>query len=329
VVLLLSSEAEHSTIVHRGKCFVQRVSYDELMQSVHESLDRSHIELLVALLHHRHLARAADALHLSASAASHRLKEAERRLGITLTTVHGRSIQLTPAAIHLAEVGEASQHAIRSAEATARWMTTTARPAVRIAFDFYDTAPWFERLIERTDLPGDVDFVRVGIDDVSNAVEQRRADLGVIAAPPDREARHGSELDVLFSDELVALVRNDHPAADRRELVPDDITDSWYLTFGDRPSLGFEHHHFFAPAGVRPRRLRKVESLAMILRLIRSCGGITVQPSLALRAAPLHDLCIVPLHSVSIPIDWQFATRPNPSNEVTQIIEAIRATVVI
>ena len=281
----------------------------------------------MALLHHRHLGRAAAALHLSASAASHRLKEAERRLGITLTTVQGRSIELTPAAIHLAEVGDASQRAIRSAEATARWMSTASRPAVRIAFDFYDTAPWFEQLIERSDLPCDVDFVRVGSDDVTNAVEQRRADLGVIAAPPNGGAQRGSELEVLFSDELVALVRNDHPAADRGELVPDDISDAWYLTFGDRPSLGFEHHQFFEPAGVQPLRLRKVESLAMILRLIRSCGGITVQPSLALRAAPLQALCVVPLQSTTIPIEWRFATRPHASDAVTQIVEAIRATV--
>ncbi len=297
------------------------------MQNVHESLERRHIDLLVALLHHRHLGQAAAALHLSASAASHRLKEAERRLGIPLTTVHGRSIELTPAAIHLAEVGDATQRAIRSAEATARWMTTAARPAVRIAFDFYDTAPWFEQLIERSDLPCDVDFVRVGYDDVANAVEQRRADLGVIASPPSEDVEHDSTPSVLFSDELVGLVRNDHPAAERGELVAADIITASYLTFGDRPSLGFEHHQFFEPAGVRPLRLRKVESLAMILRLIRSFGGVTVQPALALSAAPLHELCVVPLQSTTIPIDWRFVTRSDATDEVTQIVEAIRTTV--
>lgn len=291
------------------------------------SLERHHIELLVALHTHGQLGSAAASLHLSASAASHRLKEAERRLGISLTVARGRSVALTPAAVHLAEVGEASQRAVRSAENTARWMATASRPAVRVAFDFYDTAPWFERLIERSDLPCDVDFVRVGYDDVVDAIDEHRADLGVIASAPAERPLQGRALDVLCDDELVGVVRNDHPAAARGALAADDITHAWYLTAGDRPSRGFEHHQFFEPAGVQPLRLRKVESLAMILRLLRSFGGITVQPSLAVRAAPLHDLCVVPLHDATVPIVWQFVMRSHDADDVVHIAAAIRGLI--
>ena len=75
------------------------------MQPLHESLERQHIDLLVALRHSGKLATAAQLVHISASAASHRLKEAERRLGVALTATDGRSIRLTPAGLHLAEIG--------------------------------------------------------------------------------------------------------------------------------------------------------------------------------------------------------------------------------
>lgn len=301
---------------------VQRVVSFLLMSVMHESLDRLHTDLLVAIKHTGLLRRAAEMLAISPSAASHRLKEGERRLGIELAVADGRTLRLTAAGEHLADAAEIAQSSLRSAEETARWMAAADRPTVRLALDFYDTAPWFERLIGLEDRSSDLDFVRVAYDGTRDAVFHRRADLGVVvvpaAAPPDG---------VLVADELAAVVRADHPARRRGVLDPADIGEATYVTAGDRPQHGFEHHEFFEPAGVRPDRLRKVESLAMVLRLIRSYGGITVQPRLALREAHLADLAIVPLRDTSIGVRWQFVLRPDPTEAELDMCEAIRLLV--
>jgi hypothetical protein len=211
---------------------------------------------------------------------------------------------------------------LRSAEETARWMNSADRPAVRIALDFYDTAPWFEQLIGLPDLPSDVDFLRVGHDQTTDSVERRVTDLGIIVVAADTP--HGNVLSV---DWLVGVVSATHPAASRGELLPSDIIDATYMTTGDRPAPGFEHHEFFEPAGVRPHRLRKVESLAMALRLIRSFGGITVQPALALRTPPLDGLVVVPLAGRPIPIRWELVLRSNPGDDELAMAEAIRRLV--
>lgn len=289
------------------------------MQQMHESLDRHHLDLLVALRHTGKLASAAATLHISASAASHRLQEAERRLGVELTVADGRSIALTAAGRHLAEIGEITLNSLRSAEETARWMNSADRPAVRIALDFYDTAPWFEQLIGLHDLPSDVDFLRVGHDQTVDSVERRMTDLGVVVVAVD--APMG---DALATDRLVGVVPATHPAASRGELWPSDIVDATYVTAGDRPTHGFEHHEFFEPAGVRPGRLRKVESLAMALRLIRSFGGITVQPELALRTPPLDGLVVVPLTGREIPVRWEIILRSTPDDDELAMAAAIR-----
>jgi len=293
-----------------------------MIRIMHESLDRNHIDLLVALRHSGTLASAAATLTISASAASHRLQEAERRLGVELTVVDGRSVRLTSAGLHLAEVGEIAQTSLRSAEETARWMSSADRPAVRIALDFYDTAPWFEQLIGLPDLPSDVDFLRVRHDQTIGSIERRITDLGVVVV-----AAALPEGDVLSGDVLVGVVPDTHPAAKRGELRPTDILDATYVTAGDRPTHGFEHHEFFEPAGVRPHRLRKVESLAMALRLIRSFGGITVQPALALRTPPLEGLVVVPLAGIPIPVRWEIVLRPNPDDDEVAMADAIRRLV--
>ncbi len=290
-----------------------------MMHALHDSLDRHHIDLLVALRHTGKLGTAAATLHISPSAASHRLKEAERRLGVKLTLVEGRSIRLTSAGLHLAEVGEVVQNNLRSAEETARWMNSADRPAVRIALDFYDTAPWFEQLVGQPDLPSDVDFLRIAHDQTVDAVQRRMTDLGVVVVaagmPPG---------DVLADDVLVGVVPEGHAAHRRARLDPGDITDATYVTAGDRPTHGFEHHEFFEPAGVRPHRLRKVESLAMALRLIRSYGGITVQPALALRTPPLDGLVAVPLAGRPIRVRWELVLRMDPDDDEVAMADAVR-----
>jgi LysR family transcriptional regulator for metE and metH len=290
------------------------------MSRLHESVDRRHLELLAALRHTGHLGRAADALSLSPSAASHRLKEAERRLGVALTTPDGRGVRLTPAGLHLADVGATAQAAVRAAEETARWIGAADRPAIRVALDFYDTAPWFGPLVGVPSLPCDLDFIRIAYGTTDDAVLRRDVDLGVVVAPADT-APTG---EVIADDELVGIVRSDHPAAARGVLLPDDIGDATYATVGDRPAHGFEHHEFFEPAGVRPLRLRKVESLAMILELMRAFGSITVQPSLAVATARLDGLSVVPLLDTRIAVRWDAVLRSPPSEDERDMVAAIR-----
>ncbi len=291
---------------------------------MHESLDRRHLELLVAIRHEGQLGRAANALSLSQSAASHRLKEAERRIGVVLTELDGRSLRLTPAAVHLAEVGEQVQQSIRLAEETARWMDAAQRLTTRIALDFYDTAPWFEELMSDPALPTDVDFVRVAYGSTIDAVMRRRVDLGVVLVGAGQSDGRRS---VLAEDQLLGLVRADHPAASRGVLEPADLIESTYVTAGDRPELGFEHHEFFEPAGVAPDRLRKVESLAMVLRLVRRLGGITVQPRIALRSAPLDGLAVVPLQGREIAVRWELVTRTPATEAELGMADAITRVV--
>lgn len=242
-----------------------------------------------------------------------------------MTAAEGRSIRLTSAGLHLADVAAVAQASLRSAEETARWMSSAERPTVRMALDFYDTAPWFALLVGDAERSSDIDIVRVAYDDVTNAVQRRHADVGVQVVPADEPPdRNGREL---VADELVGVVRHGHPAAGRGSLEPDDIRTEVYITAGDRPRHGFEHHRFFEPAGARAHRLRKVESLALVLRLIRHYGGITVQPRLALADADLSMLHVVPLAGPPIDVRWMFLLRPEPAEPELEICETIRRMV--
>lgn len=257
-------------------------------------------------------------MSLSPSAASHRLREAERRLGVELAVADGRSLRLTSAGLHLAEVSEVANASVRSAEETARWLASAARPTVRVALGFYDTAPWYVGLVGAEDRTSDVDIIRVPYDGTTDAVHRRRADVGVDVVAADVEVRRP-----IADDRLMAVVRMDHPANARGRLDPADVAAATYVTAGDRPQHGFEHHAFFEPAGVMPASLRKVESLAMVLRLMRMHEAVTVQPLLALDDADLDGLAVVPLAGPPIPVRWTLVVRDDATEAEIGIGEVI------
>lgn len=291
------------------------------------ALDRSHLQLLLALRDTGRLSRAAEALSISPSAASHRLREAERRLGIVLARPDGRSIQLTPSGEHLADVAAVSEAALRSGEMTARWLAGGRSTSVRIAMDFYDSAPWFTAFGATRPRGIGVDLVRVAYDRAIEAVSGRRADVamgpvGVDHLPVLDPGGSVRRIDC-FDDELVAIVGPGHAAIERGAFIPDDVVDARYLTAGLAPTSGFEHSEFFSPAGVMPGELFQIESVALICRLVAEGRGLTIQPRRAVQHGLPAGAVLVPLADREVRIRWLAAVRAGDETAL-DLVEAIR-----
>ena len=103
-----------------------------------EGLDRTHYQLLMAVHRHGTISKAASALHMTQSAASQRLVQAERRLGVVLTTKNGRSVSLTSAALHLVHAGRHSERLLEAAEAEALWLDHRSAPTLMLAVGVHD-----------------------------------------------------------------------------------------------------------------------------------------------------------------------------------------------
>lgn len=286
--------------------------------ALHEALDRSHVQLLLALRDTGRLALAADVLSISPSAASHRLREAERRVGTALVEPDGRTVRLTLAGHHLADAAAVAEATLRSAEDTARWLGSGHAPRVRVAAGFYDTAPWYTHLVDAEE-GASVSIVRVGYDGGRSAVQRRVADVSVELEPGRASGPWAA------ADELAAVVPAGHPASRRGTLTLDDVAGATYLTAGQTPRGGFEHHAFMAPAGVFPRELVRVESVALILQLVAADRGISIQPRLALGPATHWGLAVVPLSDVAIPVHWEIVTRDDADAHTLGVVERLRS----
>lgn len=272
-------------------------------------LDRQHLELLRALTEHRTLRAAATSINLSPSAASRRLHDAERRVGVALTRTDGRALELTSAGRYLAEAARDADRLLTEAEVAARWLDRGATTPVRVGLSFHDTIGWAVdpvapvEILRTTERGWPGSLTDGGLDLV--------IDVGDVAPGLVRES--------LADDELIAVVAPDHPlAAAGRPIDGPDLAEPTYFASAVEPRPGFEFERLFRPSGTSPANIVRVESAAYALDLVAAGRGVTIQPRLTV--ARRRDVALVPLARM-IPVEW-FAHVGSAADDTTSRLVA-------
>src|SRR5438093_1079439 len=120
----------------------------------------------------------------------------------------------------------------------------------------------------------------------------------------------------LFTDELVALLRPDHPLSDKPFLTAADFADQHLFVYLLPPGENDVFTKLLSPAGVTPRRVSGVQLTEAILELVKGGAGIAV---LARWAVTPHlktgELTALPLTRRGLERRWRAAMlrqRPLP-----------------
>lgn len=238
-------------------------------------LDVRHYESVVSIIEHGTVTDAAVALSITQSALSHRLADAERRIGVRLfDRTSGRRLQATEAGIvihqaairALAELQRCEDDILRSA---GRYSAT-----VRVAVGIYDCYHWYASFLRRVRLlhpTVDVQLVVIG-DEPARRLDAR--DVDVVIAPG--EPRGMFRRVALFEDELVVIVAPTHPLADRDSVSAPELIDETYLTYSRAIAPGFENERFIGLAESPPRVVTVVEQVSAIAELVAADTGISV-----------------------------------------------------
>ncbi len=239
-------------------------------------LDIAHLEAIRAIAHHGRLGDASAALNLTPSALSHRIREAERRLGITLYVRAHRRLEPTAAATYLARTAEHALGDISLAEADARRMTGTVRRVVRLATDIYRSYAWLPAFLDvaRTHHPEiELQVSSAGSDEATAQTTARVIDLAI--APGDRPAPHLRDV-FLFDDDLVFITPPNHPLAGRQFVTGPDVEGVDFITYTRTPEPDREFARLFRPTNHFPSWVETVELPEAIIEMVAAGMGTSV-----------------------------------------------------
>ncbi len=244
--------------------------------TLHPRLDLRHLRMIVAIAETGGVGQAVKLLGVTPSALTHRIREAERRLGLALyARVKGR-LRPTPAGEVLRNAAERLLTDLDRAETDAYALAGGVEHVVRLGIGFYTAYHWLPGFLGRlaTTAPEiEIEVVAGAARQPFDMLRDGGIDLAIVAGDP---AGPGLAAFRLFDDELVAIMAPGHPLAARPHIVADDFTEEVYLTYSYSTIPGHEHDRLFHPAGVHPRRYVNVELPEAIVELVAAGFGVSI-----------------------------------------------------
>ena len=279
------------------------------------SLELRHLKLVTAIAEEGGLSRAAGRLHLTQSALSHQLHDAEEHLGAPLFHRLSRSMTLTPAGERLLRSAHAVLDELARAEREISGNGSASNAVLRMSTECYTNYHWlpsrlkvFHRKFPRVD----VQVVVEATNHPLRALLEGKLDLAIVST---RVRNHRIMFAPLFSAEMVAVMPPDHLLARRPFVRAEDVARETliaYSSYEDNLTL----QELLRPAGLAPPRVLRVQLTEAILEMVKEGLGISilarwaVAPQVAagnLRAVRLtphgfrRDWCAATLRRKSLP----------------------------
>ncbi len=248
-------------------------------------LDLRHLKMIRAIAEHGRVSDAAEALGVTSSALSHRIKEAERRLDLVLFTRIHKRLRMTPAAEYLSDMAERVLTEMDRAERDVRRMDRGVEHVVRIAIEAYSSFHWLPgfNTYLRENLPGIELQVMTSIpSDPVRALTSRHADIIITSGAAPRAGMHHIHL---FTDELLFIFPPDHSLAGRHIILGDDIEGEDFITYTLTPEPDREFARLFRPSERYPRWTTTVEMPEAIIELVAAGQGCSALAGWAVRPA--------------------------------------------
>ena len=241
-------------------------------------LERIHLSLLREVERRGSLTEAAKSLGLTQSALSHTVKRLEHQLGTAIWKKEGRGLRLTPAGSYLLALAQRVLPQLDHAESVVDQLARGEKGTLRIGMECHPCYRWLLQVVEpylRAFPDVDLDVLQKFQFGGIGALFAHEIDMLVT---PDPLRRKGLQFEPVFDYEQVLVVSRQHPFANRAYVVPAELEQETLITYPveiDRLDI---YNQFLAPAGIRPRAHKVIETTDIMLQMVASGRGVAALP---------------------------------------------------
>jgi len=246
-------------------------------------LELRHLRSLQAIHKSGSLARAADQLHLTQSALSHQIKALENYYGTALFLRSTKPLRLTSVGTKLLELAQRVLPEVDVVDNQLRQFAQGTQGRLHIAIECHACFEWLIPVLDRyrQQWP-DVEIdIRLGLSFEPVAALQKGEVDVVISSDPQENQRLCFE--ALFEYEARLALAHDHPLANKKFIVADDLVDQTLVTYPVERNRLDVFSRFLQPAQVEPSEVRQAELTSIILLLVATLKGVAVLPDWVLR----------------------------------------------
>lgn len=255
-------------------------------------IELSHLKIIQALHHAGTLTEAANTLCLSQSALSHQIRYLEKKMDVAFWERKGRSLILTQAGQLLLQTAQQILPVIEQTENMLQAIAEGRRGILRIGVECYPCYEWLAQVNgEFLQAMPDVDIDLINKFQFSGLEGLLNHHIDVLITP-DIETNNTLIYEELAQYELVLLISKQHKLAKNKVIMPDNFCSETLLTFPVNAGRLDILTQFLNPANVSPERIKKIESIDLMLQMVNLERGVCVLPEwLADRYLNQLDIC--------------------------------------
>jgi DNA-binding transcriptional LysR family regulator len=256
-------------------------------------MELRHLRYFVAVAEELHFGRAALRLHLAQPPLSQQIRKLEEILGHQLFTRTSRAVKLTSAGEVFLDRARRTLRNVQDDIEEARSIGRGEAGVLQVGFVGSSML---------TPLPGMLEHYRRQYPKVTLRLHESFTSLVVqqlvngaldVGFLRDGVQAEGLDIEILFSEPLIAVLPANHPLAKRKSISAGDLKDEPFVMF---PPVAGSHAYekwlsLCDESGFRPRVVQEAPQWLTILRLVGAGLGVTIAPACAAQIASPEVVC--------------------------------------
>ncbi|WDF59636.1 LysR family transcriptional regulator [Flavobacterium sp. KACC 22758] len=242
-----------------------------------------HLKLIKAIVEEGSITKAIDKLHLTQSALSHQLKEAEYQLGTPIFLRTNKKLVLTKAGEKIYELANEILNKLTETESQIKQMVFGEHGEIRISTECFSSYHWLPSVLKQFHLL----YPNVELKIVTEATHiplqkllENTIDIAIVS---DTIKDHHIKYTELFQDEVVVVISENHPWADKKYVVAEDFVTEHLIIHSLPMETVTIHQYFLAPAKVSPKKITPLPLTEASLEMVKADMGIMSMAKWALQ----------------------------------------------
>jgi LysR family transcriptional regulator, regulator for metE and metH len=251
--------------------FIDSMNYTHVYMS--PKLEVRHLKLLVTVAEEGSVTEAGKRLHLTQSALSHQLRDAEQKLGTALFLRLGRKMVLTPAGERLIACARRVLEELSDTEVLIEKLNGGKRGEVRLSTECYTCYHWLPPVLQKFHdkfSQVEVNIVASATSDPAAALLEGKLDVAIMSCVPANKSLRATPM---FEDELFLVMSPQHRLAAASQVRPRDLETETILIYPPREESTLINK-LLKPAGVEANRVIEVPLTEAIVELAAGGTGI-------------------------------------------------------
>lgn len=242
-----------------------------------------HLRLVKAIVEEGSITKAIDKLHLTQSALSHQLKEAEYQIGTKIFLRQNKKLILTKAGEKLYETANEILIKLSDTEREIKEMFFGETGEVRISTECYSSYHWLPSVLKKFQILYPNIELKIVMEATHYPLQKLLAnviDIAIVSDPlKDKNIRYIE----LFQDEMVVVVSENHAWVNKKFVVAEDFANEHLLIHSLPLETVTIHQFVLEPAKVTPKKITALPLTEASIEMVKADMGIMAMAKWALQ----------------------------------------------